>query len=132
MSEKFTQTDWFLDIEPYGVHVSYKDPAGFHRSLAWLGEKSSMSREENLANAYMMSASKELYQSEKENLEILKIDLAVYEKIAELVKTDKDVQEAWSLMFPTLPVTYPQEVVVYTKERIEQTERILKKARGGK
>lgn len=131
MKEKFTQADWFLDIESHGVHVSYKDPAGFHHRLAWLGEKSSMNREENLANAYMMSASKELYQSEKENLEILKIDLEVYEKVAELLKTDKDVQEAWSHVFPTIPATCPQEAVAYTKERIEQTERILKKARGG-
>lgn len=61
-SEKFTPGEWRVDIESHGIHII--------PNIAWLGEKSSMERKENIANAHLIAAAPEMYQVLKRLIEL--------------------------------------------------------------
>ena len=56
-NEKFTPGEWSVDIEHHGVRII--------PNIAWLGEKSSMERQENIANAHLIAAAPEMYEKLK-------------------------------------------------------------------
>lgn len=64
-NEKFTHGEWVIDIESHGVHIHNKE-SKFPVNLAWLGNTSAISREELLANAYLIRAAPNLYHALKD------------------------------------------------------------------
>lgn len=82
------------------------------------------------ADAYLMSASKEMYESEKTNLELLKCTHEAYRNIALLIQCDPEVKAAWEQVFSPAMQTFAEKVVNELFQAIQRTEKALKKARG--
>lgn len=80
------------------------------------------------ANAALIAAAPELYANEEANLEVLKILVVVYQEIENLVATDADVQ---NVLGPQVTTDVVHGIVFRLRQRIEATEKILAKARGG-
>lgn len=87
---------------------------------------------EMVANADLMAAAPEMYESAAGNLETMKMMLECYENVEQLMLTDEDVQQAIKDKSINGLWTYDavHEIIDDLKSRIAETERVLAKARG--
>lgn len=114
MTEKFTPGEWRAEI------TRVRFPNG---KMMW-AEGGDFDTQ--IANAALIAAAPEMYRNEKSNLHVLKTLLKVYEELQRLFSTDEDVQKA----LPDLPSWTFEHIISELKNRINETEETLKKARG--
>lgn len=129
MSENFTQGEWKVEereanirgIHLYGFLIQTKE----HRIC-----KCQTDNDRNIpvmkANAALIAAAPGMYRNEKANLHVIKTLLKVYEELQRLFSTDEEVQKA----FPNMPTWTLERIISELKNRINETEETLKKARG--
>lgn len=91
--------------------------------------------DEEDANASLVAASPEMYESEEKNLAMLKVILEGYEAMAGVVLSDPDVKAVIEdgTLARQLPCAMPDviaEIIRELKMRIMETETLLAKARG--
>ena len=117
MSEKFTPGEWFFE-GGNEVNTEQKNICRCVRLAMEPGEVE--------ANAHLISAAPDMYRNEKANLHVIKTLLKVYEELQLLFLTDDDVKKA----LPNMPSWTFEHIITELKNRINETEETLKKARG--